>query len=110
MSKPKFRRPQPSEQEILEHLRVRPLTSAQERRRFDALMIEHHYLKSNLLVGEQLYYVATYRGQWLALSSWCGAARYLKGRDQFIGWTAEQCRRRRPLVANNARFLILPGQ
>jgi hypothetical protein len=109
MSNPKFRRPEPSEQHILEHLTVRPITPA-ERRRFDALMIEHHYLKSHVLVGEQLCYVATYRGQWLALSSWCAAARYLKGRDQFIGWSPEQCRSRRALIANNARFLILPEQ
>jgi hypothetical protein len=73
-------------------------------------MVEHHYLKSNVLVGEQLCYVASYRGQWLALLSWCAAARYLKGRDQFIGWSPEQCRSRRALVANNARFLILPDQ
>ncbi len=65
MSKPKFRRPEASEQPILEHLTLRPITP-QERRRFDALMIEHHYLKSNALVGEQLCYVASYRGQWLA--------------------------------------------
>src|SRR5207244_3601019 len=32
----------------------------------------------------------------------------LKARDQCIGWSAEQCRRRRALIANNARFLILP--
>src|SRR5438552_5064312 len=109
MSKPKFRCPEASEQKILEHLTVRPITP-QERRRFDALMIEHHYLKSNVLVGEQLCYVASHRGQWLALLSWCAAARYLKGRDQFIGWSPEQCRSRRALVANNARFLILPDQ
>jgi hypothetical protein len=54
--------------------------------------------------------VATYRGEWLALSSWCAPARYLKARDAFIGWSAEQCRYRRPLIANNARFLILPGR
>ena len=109
MSKPKFRRPTLSEQHILEHLTVRPITP-QERRRFDALMVEHHYLKSNHLVGEQLCYVATFRGQWLALSSWSAAARHLKSRDQFIGWTPEQCRCRRALIANNARFLILPDQ
>src|SRR6266540_7472289 len=109
MSNSKFRRPEASEQKILEHLTVRPITP-QERRRFGALMIEHHYLKSNALVGEQLCYVATYRGQWLALLSWCAAARFLKGRDQFIGWSPEQCRCRRALVANNARFLILPDQ
>jgi hypothetical protein len=107
MSKPKFRRPEPEEQHVLEHLTVR-LVHSQERERYQALMVAHHYLHDHRLVGEQLCYVATYRGQWLALGSWCAAARYLKGRDQFIGWTPEQCRRRRALIANNARFLILP--
>ena len=109
MSKPKFRRPEPDEQHILDQLTVRPIR-APERRRYDALMREHHYLHSHQLVGQQLCYVATYRGEWLALSSWCAAARHLKGRDAFIGWTAEQCRMRRGLLANNARFLILPGR
>ncbi len=109
MSKPKFRRPEPDEQQILDHLTVR-LIRPRERPRYDALMKEHHYLHSHQLVGEQLCYVVTYRGQWLALSSWCAAARHLKARDAFIGWTAEQCRKRRPLLANNARFLILPGR
>ena len=107
MSKPKFRRPEPEEQQILEDLLVRPIRPA-ERKRYDELMKEHHYLHTHQLVGEQLCYVATYRGQWLALSSWSAAAWHLKGRDQFIGWSAEQCRRRRALLANNARFLILP--
>lgn len=109
MSKPKFRRPEPDEQHILDYLTVRPIRP-QERPRYDALMKEHHYLHSHQLVGEQLCYVVTYRGEWLALSSWCAAARHLKARDAFIGWTAEQCRKRRSLLANNARFLILPGQ
>lgn len=109
MSKPKFRCPSPDEQHILNHLEVRPI-SPNERRRYEALMREHHYLHSHHLVGQQLCYVATYRGEWLALSSWCAAARHLKGRDAFIGWTSDQCRKRRGLLANNARFLILPGQ
>jgi len=108
MSKPKFRRPQPEEQHLLDHLSVR-LLLPKERARYAALMVEHHYLHAHHLVGEQLCYVVTYRGQWLALASWCAAARYLKARDQFIGWTPEQCRRRRALIANNARLLILPG-
>ena len=109
MMKPKFRRPEPEEQHILDHLTVRPIRP-HERRRYDALMREHHYLHSHQLVGQQICYVATYRGEWLALSSWCAAAWHLKARDAFIGWTAEQCRKRRALLANNARFLILPGR
>lgn len=107
MAKPKFRRPEPEEPHVLDHLTVR-LIQPQERKRYQALMEEHHYLHTHQLVGEQLCYVATFGGQWLALSSWCACARHLKSRDQFIGWTPEQCRRRRALIANNARFLILP--
>ncbi len=108
MSKPKFGRPQVQEQEILDHLTVRPITQ-HERQRYRSLMKEHHYLYTHKLVGEQIVYVINYRGQWLALSSWCACARHLKCRDRFIGWTAEQRRRRRALIANNARFLILPA-
>lgn len=41
------------------------------------------------------------------MATWSAAALHLKARDQFIGWTPEQCRRRRPLLANNARLLVL---
>ena len=50
----------------------------------------------------------TYKGRWLAVATWSGAAFHLKDRDQFIGWDFEQCRRRRPLLANNSRLLVLP--
>ena len=92
----------------MEHLQVRPLTSPEDTARGDALIVEHHYLHNATLVGEQLRYVATYRGQWLGLATWSGAAFHLKDRDAFIGWNFEQCRRRRPLVANNSRLLVLP--
>jgi hypothetical protein len=84
------------------------VTSPQDKARCDKLIVEHHYLKDATLVGEQLRYVATYKGQWLALATWSGAAFHLKDRDEFIGWNFEQCRRRRPLLANNSRLLVLP--
>jgi hypothetical protein len=76
--------------------------------RFDQLLAQHHYLKDARLVGEHLRYVATYRGQWLALAAWSAAALHLKARDQFIGWTDEQRRTRLPLLVNNSRLLVLP--
>ncbi|MEI7733788.1 MAG: ISAs1 family transposase [Verrucomicrobiota bacterium] len=97
------------EQAILDHLQVRLLTSAKEIARGDQLIVAHHYLHDATLVGEQLRYVATYQGRWLALATWSGAAFHLKDRDEFIGWDAEQCRRRRALLANNSRLLVLPG-
>ena len=88
MSKPKFRRPEPEEQQVLEQLTVRPIFP-KERARYDALMVEHHYLHDHHLVGEQLCYVITYREQWLALASWCAAARYLKARDRIARYIEE---------------------
>jgi predicted transposase YbfD/YdcC len=76
--------------------------------RFDQLVRQHHYLKNATLVGQHLRYVATYQGRWLALASWSAAALHLKERDRFIGWSHEQCRRRRGLLANNTRLLALP--
>jgi hypothetical protein len=108
MSKSKRRKLSANEQDVLDHLQVRLLTSPQDKARCDQLLVEHHYLKDATLVGEQLRYVVTYKGQWLALATWSGAAFHLKDRDKFIGWDFEQCRRRRPLLANNSRLLVLP--
>ncbi len=108
MAKLKRRPLSADEQDILEHLQVRVLDSRQDRARCDELIIQHHYLHDATLVGEQLRYVVTYKGKWLALATWSGAAFHLKDRDEFIGWDAEQCRRRRPLLANNSRLLVLP--
>jgi Druantia protein DruA len=85
------------------------LTKDAEVERFDGLIVEHHYLKSATLVGENLRYVATYRGEWLALMAFSAGSFNLRYREQFIGWTPEQRRRRLPLVVNNARLLVLPG-
>jgi hypothetical protein len=103
----RHRQPTPDEQQVLEHLSVRLITS-KEVARFDQLLVEHHYLKSAQLVGEHLRYVATYKGQWLAVAAWNAAALHIKARDQFIHWTEEQRRVRLPLVVNNSRLLVLP--
>jgi hypothetical protein len=108
MARPKLRRVSGPEQEILEGLQVRPLSSQKDIERFDQLIIAHHYLHNANLVGEQLRYVAVYKGQWLALATWSAAAYHLKDREEFIGWSWEQCRQRRPLLANNSRLLVLP--
>jgi hypothetical protein len=97
-----------AQQAILEGVQVRPIESG-ERERHDQLMIQEHYLGNAQLVGEQLRYVAQYQGQWVALLSWSAAAYKLKLREEWIGWSEGQKRRRLPLVVNNSRFLIRPG-
>ena len=61
--------------------------------------MQHHYLHSVSLVGEHLRYAFVYRSRWLAVATWSAAAFHLKARDAFIGWTPQQCRRRRGLVS-----------
>lgn len=108
MGKLKRRDPSPDEQHVLEHGYLRLLTSPEDVARCDQLIVEHHYLHDVTLVGEHLRYAFIYRGQWLAVATWNSAAFHLKDRDRFIGWTSEQCRRRRRLLANNSRLLVLP--
>jgi hypothetical protein len=84
------------------------LTTSEDIARCNQLIQEHHYLHDATLVGEHLRYAIVYQGRWLGVATWSGAAFHLKDRDAFIGWTLEQCRRRRSLLANNSRLLILP--
>jgi hypothetical protein len=96
-----------AEQELLENVTVR-LIEPRERKVFDELLIQEHYLHSAELVGEQLRYVAEYSGQWQALLTWNAAAFQLKDRETWIGWNRSQKKRRLSLVVNNSRFVILP--
>ena len=96
------------EQHILEHCHLRLLTSPEDIGRCDQAIIEHHYLHNVTLVGEHLRYALIYRGKWLAVGTWSSAAYHIKARDNFIGWSQEQCRRRRSLLANNSRLLVMP--
>ena len=108
MSKKQRRDLSPDEQPILEHGRLQLLTRPDDLVRCDQAIIEHHHLHNVTLVGEHLRYALLYQGRWLAVATWSSAAFHLKDRDNFIGWTAEQCRRRRGLLANNSRLLVLP--
>lgn len=93
----------------LAQVRVVPVTDKEQRRQFQQLLRKHHYLGGLQAVGEQLYYAAVdAQGQWLALLLFSAAAKHLKHRDQWIGWTRAQRDRRLSLVVNNSRFLILP--
>lgn len=106
--KNKYRTPTDREQRLMEQVRVRPLR-ADERARFMRLLDRHHYLGRLQPVGEQMLYVAvTATGGWVALLVFAAAAKHLKAREQWIGWTPTQKRKRLSLIANNARYLILP--
>ena len=79
-----------------------------EETRFQALMNAHHYLGALPKIGHTLWYVASYRDEWLALISFSAAAWKCAARDQWIGWSYRVQYDRLHLIANNSRFLILP--
>jgi predicted transposase YbfD/YdcC len=103
-----FRRPTADEQTVLREMQVKRLMGRRDLEQCDRILIEHHYLKSAQLVGEQLRYAVVWKGHWLAVATWSAAAFHLKARDAFIGWTEAQRRERLPLVVNNSRLCVLP--
>lgn len=86
---------------------VRPII-ASERKTWDALMKQHHYLGFRVIVGESLRYVAFLGDQPVALIGWGAAAFKSRHRDTWIGWEPHLKWRRLRFIANNVRFLILP--
>jgi len=86
------------------------LVAASEERRFQELLDAHHYLGSLPKIGHTLWYVAAWHDRWLALLIFCAAAWKCAARDRWIGWDFRHQYDRLHLLANNARFLILPGQ
>ena len=92
----------------LEHCHLRRLAAPEDFARCAQAILEHHYLHNVTLVGEHLRQALLDRGQWRAVATWSSAAFHLRDRDHFIGWSPEQCRRRRGLLANNSRLLVLP--
>lgn len=95
--------------DMVRGVQVRLVESPEEARRWDELIRSHHYLGLTNMVGETLRYIAELDGTWVALLGFASAALKGTARDRFIGWTPEQRRTRLIYIAQNARFLILPG-
>ncbi|WP_205736087.1 Druantia anti-phage system protein DruA [Acidiferrobacter sp. SPIII_3] len=93
--------------QALSELVVRPVTRG-EGPRYQEQMARHHYLGDLPKLGETLWYVATWRGQWLAQLTLSAAALKCGVRDRWIGWDFRSQYDRLKLIANNSRFLILP--
>lgn len=91
----------------LREVEVRPVRGVGERRRWDALVAQHHYLPFRGLFGKSLRHVAVRGERWLALLGWQAGAFKVGVRDAWVGWTREQQFSRLHLVAHNARFAVL---
>jgi hypothetical protein len=60
--------------------------AADEEPRLKALLDAHHDLGSVAKIGHTIWYVATWRAQWLALLVLSAAAWKCAARDRWIGW------------------------
>jgi hypothetical protein len=96
------------DKDFLRRIKVRPILR-EERSRWQELMREHHYLGFAGAVGERIEYIATVDEQWVALILWSVSALKIAPRDRWIGWNWRVQLERLKLVANNSRFLVLPG-
>ncbi len=92
---------------VVGEVEVRPVR-ADERRRWDALVDEHHHLGFRQFAGRGVRHVAVWRGHWLALLGWQSGAFRCAPRDRWLGWHRSVQFRRLHLIGNNTRFLVLP--
>jgi hypothetical protein len=93
---------------MLKEIAVR-LVRREEEPRYLQLMQAHHYLGALPKIGETLWYIASWREEWVALLSFSAAALKIAARDRWIGWSYRQQYARLKLLANNTRFCVLPA-
>jgi hypothetical protein len=78
------------------------------RREWKEAVNRYHYLGYKRPFGCSLaYFIESPSGR-LGCLSLAGAAKWMQGRDRWIGWTNKQRRRNLPWVVNNVRFLVFP--
>lgn len=92
--------------QMLKEIQIRRVQRSEEAR-FQDLMQAQHYLGALPKIGETLWYVATWRQEWVALLSFSAAALKCAARDRWIGWSYRQQYARLHLLANNTRYCIL---
>ena len=85
---------------------MRLIQTEVERRRHDDLLNQEHYLRNANAIGRVRRYVAQYRGEGVAVRTFCAASLHLKPRDRYRHGSAREVAQRRHWVAQNSRFLI----
>ena len=90
-------------------LRLIEVTSEEESKIWNELMIREHPLQQCRLVGRQLRYLVGSDHGWLGAMGFGSAALYLEDRDEWLGWTTAQRMEHLQRVLQMNRFLIRPG-
>ena len=93
----------------LRPVRLKLVSTREQRELFACLLHGYHYLSYSRPVGENLcYLIVDERERPLGCLLFGAAAWKAADRDRYIGWDADQRQAGLPLIANNMRFLILP--
>jgi len=77
--------------------------------RWNDLVGKYHYQGYTRIVGRSIKYIACCEGVPVACLGWGSAAWSLDPRDKYIGWDKATKDKNLHFIANNIRFLILPG-
>ena len=93
----------------IEKLELVLVSTVDEMRIWNELMIQEHPLKDGPLVGRQIRYLIGSLHGWLGGFGFAAAALQLADRDQWIGWSREQCRSHLHYIVGMSRFLIRPS-
>src|SRR5260370_18497074 len=99
-------RPESSDSAARTELRemVVRLVHSSEQPRYQELMREHHYLGHLPKIGETLWYVASWREQWVALVSFSASALKCAARGRSLGLSLPPPYSPLKLVFNNSRL------
>lgn len=89
-------------------LKLVAVTTEEETRIWNELILREHPLHECRLVGRQLRYLVASDHGWLGAIGFGSAALYLEGRDRWIGWNKSQRMEHLPRVLNMNRLLIRP--
>ena len=93
----------------IEKLELVLVSTVDEMRIWNELMIQEHPSKDGPLVGRQIRYLIGSAHGCLGGFGFAAAALQLADRDQWIGWSREQCRSHLHYIVGMSRFLIRPS-
>ena len=83
--------------------------SKKDQAKWNSLVGKYHYQGYTRIVGHSIKYIAYCGDIPVAALGWGSAAWSLGPRDKYIGWDKATKDRNLHFIANNIRFLILPG-
>ncbi len=99
----------PAEAGDVQGLRLLLVSTEEQMRVWNELMIREHPQGAGPLVGRQLRYLLGSEHGWLGGFGFAAPALKLADRDKWIGWDAEQRREHLHMVVGMSRFLIRPS-